>query len=394
MDLEKMNGSYERAKQNLEVKKQNIKKIEEEIKKAEGDIKIAEAVKEVAQRQNIDKDVKDAEKAIKDKKMRIEELKKDIELEKEELLMFKEKTDKVIEELRENPELQAHLDQVLAKRYSRKIRDIDNEKQKQEKEQEKEEKKLEGYKDVQKLIDEHASMRNYMQGMLNASYKVEKLNAELAKLDPAKDTARIKQVEQEIATENKRLNQNRDAILKYSNKNKLKITEETLKEIASNSVIDKKNNRVNIKATLNASNNKAKENIKDINKKIKNADKQISINERAIKNLGFRVPERKKEENKDEKDDTKSRNDGRETINQGEGKLKWWQFVKKFKRWNENRKVKKLPAPEDKEINQKNEFFSSLKYDVVKDITKQMQHEKYKEAKKEVREEKQTEEER
>ena len=26
MDLEKMNGSYERAKQNLEVKKQNIKK--------------------------------------------------------------------------------------------------------------------------------------------------------------------------------------------------------------------------------------------------------------------------------------------------------------------------------------------------------------------------------
>ena len=383
MDLEKMNGSYERAKQNLEVKKQNIKKIEEEIKKAEGDIKIAEAVKEVAQRQNIDKDVKDAEKAIKDKKMRIEELKKDIELEKEELLMFKEKTDKVIEELRENPELQAHLDQVLAKRYSRKIRDIDNEKQKQEKEQEKEEKKLEGYKDVQKLIDEHASMRNHMQGMLNASYKVEKLNAELAKLDPAKDTARIKQVEQEIATENKRLNQNRDAILKYSNKNKLKITEETLKEIASNSVIDKKNNRVNIKATLNASNNKAKENIKDINKKIKNADKQISINERAIKNLGFRVPERKKEENKDGKD-------GKD----GKGKLKWWQFVKKFKRWNENRKVKKLPAPEDKEINQKNEFFSSLKYDVVKDITKQMQQENYKEAKKEVREEKQTEEER
>ena len=383
MDLEKMNGSYERAKQNLKVKKQNIKKIEEEIKKAEGDIKIAEAVKEVAQRQNIDKDVKDAEKAIKDKKMRIEELKKDIELEKEELLMFKEKTDKVIEELRENPELQAHLDQVLAKRYSRKIRDIDNEKQKQEKEQEKEEKKLEGYKDVQKLIDEHASMRNHMQGMLNASYKVEKLNAELAKLDPAKDTARIKQVEQEIATENKRLNQNRDAILKYSNKNKLKITEETLKEIASNSVIDKKNNRVNIKATLNASNNKAKENIKDINKKIKNADKQISINERAIKNLGFRVPERKKEENKDGKD-------GKD----GKGKLKWWQFVKKFKRWNENRKVKKLPAPEDKEINQKNEFFSSLKYDVVKDITKQMQQESYKEAKKEVREEEQTEEER
>ena len=383
MDLEKMNGSYERAKQNLKVKKQNIKKIEEEIKKAEGDIKIAEAVKEVAQRQNIDKDVKDAEKAIKDKKMRIEELKKDIELEKEELLMFKEKTDKVIEELRENPELQAHLDQVLAKRYSRKIRDIDNEKQKQEKEQEKEEKKLEGYKDVQKLIDEHASMRNHMQGMLNASYKVEKLNAELAKLDPAKDTARIKQVEQEIATENKRLYQNRDAILKYSNKNKLKITEETLKEIASNSVIDKKNNRVNIKATLNASNNKAKENIKDINKKIKNADKQISINERAIKNLGFRVPERKKEENKDGKD-------GKD----GKGKLKWWQFVKKFKRWNENRKVKKLPAPEDKEINQKNEFFSSLKYDVVKDITKQMQQESYKEAKKEVREEEQTEEER
>ena len=56
--------------------------------------------------------------------------------------MFQEKVNKIIEEIKENPELKQHLEQVLAKRYSRKIRDINKEKQEQEKEKEKEEKKI------------------------------------------------------------------------------------------------------------------------------------------------------------------------------------------------------------------------------------------------------------
>ena len=222
MDLEKLNGSYERAKRILEEKKKTIKKIEEDLKTAEGDIKIAEGAKEVAQRKNEEEDIKRADAGIKDAKSRVEKLKKEIELEKEELLMFQEKVNKIIEEIKENPELKQHLEQVLAKRYSRKIRDINKEKQEQEKEKEKEEKKIESYKEVQKLIDEHSSMRNHMQGMLNASYNIQKLNTELSKLDPIKDKTRIEEIKQEIATENKRLTQNRDAILDYSNKNKLR----------------------------------------------------------------------------------------------------------------------------------------------------------------------------
>ncbi len=399
MDLEKLNGSYERAKRILEEKKKTIKKIEEDLKTAEGDIKIAEGAKEVAQRKNEEEDIKRADAGIKDAKSRVEKLKKEIELEKEELLMFQEKVDKIIEEIKENPELKQHLEQVLAKRYSRKIRDINKEKQEQEKEKEKEEKKIESYKEVQKLIDEHSTMRNHMQGMLNASYNIQKLNTELSKLDPIKDKARIEEIKQEIATENKRLTQNRDAILDYSNKNKLKITKETLEEIASNSVIDKKTNKVNIKETLNVSNNKSKEKIKDFNKKIQNGDKQIAINEKAIKNLGYRVPERKQKEGKDE---TKGQHDGSGTRGQYDGddthdhdketeeKPKWWQFIKRFKKWNENKMIKQLPDPEDKSTknsNTKSEFASSLKYDVVKDIAKQMQQDNFKEARKEVKEE-------
>ena len=52
--------------------------------------------------------------------------------------------------------------------------------------------------------------------------------------------------------------------------------------------------------------------------------------------------------------------------------------------------IKQLPDPEDKSTknsNTKSEFASSLKYDVVKDIAKQMQQDNFKEARKEVKEE-------
>lgn len=383
MDLEKLNGSYERAKQNLESKKKNIQKLEEELKKAMDDMKIAEGAKVVAQRKNDENDIKRADDEIKNIKARIEKIKKDAELEKEELQMFQDKINAVTKEIRENPEMKEHLEGVMAKRYIRQIRDINKDKKEQEKVKKEEENKLERYNEVQKLINEHSSMKNHMQGMLGANYAIQKLNDELSKLDPIKDKARIDQIKQEAQNENKRLTQNRDAILTYANKNKLKITKETLEEIMNNSVIDKKADRVNLQATLNATKGKSEKQIKDCDKKIAKCDKQISMNEKAIAKIGYTIeePEEKKDE---EKQDEEEQVEKAGKATKTENKLKWWQFGKRFKQWNESRKMKSLPdAKEADSKEEKSEFASSLKYKVVQDIAKQMQNENLKAVKKE-----------
>ena len=212
MDLEKLNASYVRAKQNLESKKKNIEKFEEELKKAMDDMKVAEGAKVVAQRKNDTDDIKRADEEIKNIKARIEKIKKEAELEKEELQMFQDKINDVTREIRENPEMKEHLEGVMAKRYTRQIRDINKDKKEQEKVKQAEEKKLESYNEVQKLINEHSSMKNHMQGMLGANYAIQKLNDELSKLDPIKDKARIDQIKQETQNESKRLTQKREAI--------------------------------------------------------------------------------------------------------------------------------------------------------------------------------------
>lgn len=254
MDLEKLNTSYEIAKRNLESKKRIIENKEKDIKEKIDDITIAQGQKVVAQRQNDVSKLKELEKEIQLKKQQIEKLKKSIEEIKEEVEMFQERIDRVVQEIRENPEMKQHIEQVLAKRYTRDIRDINKSRkeiekkiEEQKKKKEETEKKIESIETVQKMIKEHPSMKNHLQGMLNANHRIKIANDKLTKLDPIKDKSEIDKIKESIKEEEKRLNKNKDAILLYASKKKLKITKEILEDIMKNSVVDKKTNSVKIR---------------------------------------------------------------------------------------------------------------------------------------------------
>lgn len=351
MDLEKLNGSYEKTKKVLEQKEKKIKALGKDIEIEVENIEIANADKIVAKRNNDVNGIQKAEKKIKDSKENIEKLKKLVEAEKEEMQMFQDKVDKIVEEIRENPEMQEHLEKVLAKRYSRDIRDVKVKK-------EKEEKKLKSLEAVQKMVDEHPTMKNHMQGMLNANATINKLNEELSKLDIVKDKDRIDDIKDQITQQTEKLDKNRDGILDFAKKKNLNITKETLDDIMKNNVIDEKTNQVKLEQTLN-------KNVKASKRQIKGYEKQISNDEKAITNLGYRTP-------------------GKNGPTETGDKPKWWQFIKRFNRWNENRKMQSLPDPEEKTSKDaKGEFASSLKYKVVQDIAEQMKQENLREAKRE-----------
>lgn len=400
MDLEKLNRSYEKAKQSLEDKKNEIKNLEEELKEVLDDIDLAKGLKIQGQRTNDQSDIQQAEDIIKKSQERIKEIKKLAEEEKEEMQMFQEKVDKIVEEIKENPEMKEHLELVLAKRYSREIKKTDKEieelvKKKEEntKKLEEEDKKIENVDKVQKLVDEHPTMKNHMQGILNASVTIKTLNDELATLNMVKDKKRIDQIKKETTEANKKLDTNRDALLAYATKKKLGITKETIENIINNVVVDKKTNEAKIKAslsntkkTIQANKEKIEKENKNYDRKIAGCNKQISYNEKAINKLGYKVPEREVETERTST--TGSNAVGERTAGQSEteSKPKPWQFVKRFKQWLANKKREALPDPEqprEEEGEEKNEFSQSLKYTVVQDIAKQMQKDTVKEVKKE-----------
>jgi len=257
MDLEKLNKTYEKAKANLESKKKEIEKLEGDLKREVENIDIVKGAKIVAQRKNDTDAIKRADDAIKLHQENIKKIKEQAEDVKEEMQIFQEKVDKVVEEIKENPEMKKHLELVLAKRYSREIKKVDKEienltKKKEEnaKKLEEEDKKIENVDKVQKMVDEHPTMKNHMQGMLNASASMQKLDAELATLDMVKDKKRINEIKKEMAKESQKLETNRDALLAYATKNKLGITKETLENITNNAVVDKRTNEVSVKASL------------------------------------------------------------------------------------------------------------------------------------------------
>lgn len=153
--------------------------------------------------------------------------------------------------------------------------------------------------------------------------------------------------------------------------------------------------------TLKNTRNKTEEQIKNYDKQISryskqiiSSDKQIERNKKAITKLGYRTPEenREQEQSKNEEGNIET-----QIIEDEEEKSIVWQLFKnigkignKLKQWwDKKRKTPALPDPEEKTTNVgKNEFAQSLKYQVVRDITKEMKLEKLREVKQEEKREK------
>ena len=199
----------------------------------------------------------------------------------------------------------------------------------------------------------------------------------------------------------------------------LDFKDEDLKELLDNGIVVNKNGKIDLAATLN--NRRAQ-----LNRQVKKYTKSIAEHEKALETLGRSTSEQTSSEpgqhqsptritrtepaqdsNSEQSHETENssepaQEDEEQEASEQEEKPKWYQFVKRFKMWNEKRKQKALPEAEQPEAEQpeaeqpvaqqpeaqpKNNFKNALKYDIVKDLYKQTDKQALKDARSKRKEE-------
>lgn len=369
MDLEKLNGEYLKLKQDIEIKKGVIVAYEHRVQDLTLD-KIIWTGKKAEARKNSDHD---AEKTAQDELNKIDEeikqLQESVEQEKETIKEFQGKIDAKITEIKENPEMKKHLDTVLKKKYERKLAKVEKEKA-----------ELIDIKDkveqIKQLTTEHPALANNLKGMISAYKTAENLKKELKSLEYSAGNGIIAYTDPTRANEIKtnllpdaesKMETNKTHFMDYIQKNKLDITEKDVNELVEKGAVNK-DGKVDLETTF-------VKRTSGLNRQIKGLDK--SINDYTYAMGGAEKRQQSPEQ--------------QGSAQEQEEKPKWFQFIKRFKAWRERRNQQELPegtpkGQAKKESGSKNEFADSLKYDIMKDVTKQMQQEKLKAAK-EVRKE-------
>ena len=369
MDLEKLNGEYLKLKQDIEIKKGVIVAYEHRVQDLTLD-KIRWTGKKVEAQQNSDHD---AEKTAQDELNKIDEeikqLQESVEQEKETIKEFQGKIDAKITEIKENPEMKKHLDTVLKKKYERKLAKVEKEKAELIDKKDKVEQ-------IKQLTTEHPALANNLKGMISAYKTAENLKKELKSLEYSAGNGIIAYTDPTRANEIKtnllpdaesKMETNKTHFMDYIQKNKLDITEKDVNELVEKGAVNK-DGKVDLETTF-------VKRTSGLNRQIKGLDK--SINDYTYAMGGAEKRQQSPEQ--------------QGSAQEQEEKPKWFQFIKRFKAWRERRNQQELPegtpkGQAKKESGSKNEFADSLKYDIMKDVTKQMQQEKLKAAK-EVRKE-------
>lgn len=369
MDLEKLNGEYLKLKQDIEIKKGVIVAYEHRVQDLTLD-KIIWTGKKAEARKNFDHD---AEKTAQDELNKIDEeikqLQESVEQEKETIKEFQGKIDAKITEIKENPEMKKHLDTVLKKKYERKLAKVEKEKAELIDKKDKVEQ-------IKQLTTEHPALANNLKGMISAYKTAENLKKELKSLEYSAGNGIIAYTDPTRANEIKtnllpdaesKMETNKTHFMDYIQKNKLDITEKDVNELVEKGAVNK-DGKVDLETTF-------VKRTSGLNRQIKGLDK--SINDYTYAMGGAEKRQQSPEQ--------------QGSAQEQEEKPKWFQFIKRFKAWRERRNQQELPegtpkGQAKKESGSKNEFADSLKYDIMKDVTKQMQQEKLKAAK-EVRKE-------
>lgn len=393
-DLEKMNSRYLALSNRLKSEKAIIEGLGKREKKLQGDIKILDADIELAERANDAAQVKSLQAIRKALLEQIKTVKEEAEMHKEDLTELKEKIDKILDRVRENPEVKKHIDNVLAKRYDRQNIVISKEIQEKEKKKEKESKKLKAIERISELVKNHPTLNNNLRGILQNKADIKKLLAEKTQLEakanktPA-ENQRIADIDNEIKTKTKKADKNKNLMMSYINKNKIEIAEQDIDELINHTVIGR-DGQVNLDKTLATAIKKTKNTVKGLEDEIAKQYKKFNINSQAIVNLG-QIPSKIQQRNSEtrENSDNQHREDSEE---HNESEPKWWQFRKRFKAWNERRKQKALGEgnQEDKvasKIDTKHgEFADSMKYEVVQKVVTQQRREAEKAARRDYNE--------
>ena len=368
MDLETLNKEYVQFKSNLEKARKEIESLESKANDLADDKIICQGKLVEAKRNKDSVAEKQAEGELKRIDTEIKAVQDDTLRNKEEMELILAKINVKIKEIKENPEMKKHLDEVMSKKYDRKLSKLSKEKEEAVE-------KKDRLTDLKQLVTDHPALCNNLKGILTATKEMKDLQAELdgmkmivgtgktsayTYLDPARANEIINtllpQAQAKLAT-------NKPPLIAYISKNGLNITEQDIDELADKGfAVDSKGN-IDLNATMNKS-------ISSLNRQIKGYDKSIRNHQIALENID------------------NSRRTPEPTT------PKWYQFIQRFKNWNERRKQQALPEPEPRTPDpdpitppepstEKNEFLNSLKYEIVQDVVKQMETDNLKEAKKE-----------
>lgn len=290
--LESINKKYLQMKAELQAKKPIIENKQKELEEKEEDLKVADAVIVLKKRKGLTAEVEKAKKDKENIKKEIKTIKEELENEKQNISKLTKGIEEILENLKENEELRKYIEECIAKRYKRENKELRRDKMKEE---EKRKKSIEGLEKAKntlekiKKIQEDSFIKANLKRMFQAKQIVKELEEKLEKLDE-KDPANkdeIEAIKAEIATKTERAERNKEAILGYFEKNKLDITETDLEEIEKTVMVYE--GIVDIDATLSVRAQtyelvatKINDTIKKSDKKIRNYDKRIRINEKAI----------------------------------------------------------------------------------------------------------------
>ena len=368
MDLEVLNNEYQEFSNRLKTENVEVDRIKKEADDLRDDKKIQESLKIQAERLGNNTAKANAEAEIKRITKEIEKKLVELNKQKSKALVYKNLIEQRKREIREDPQMKAHLDEVSRKTYSRKIKAIEKEKEENLAKKE----RLTKSKD---LLMAHPSLANNVVGMSAAKAKIEKAEGELASLpstvDPATGTVvytdpiKAQSLKDEIKDNKAKYKKNYDSINAYITKHGGELTIDdivkTSDEMSKTGVVLDKDGKPDVGATFDKSIRKVDRQIRGNNKSIDNYNIALTTVQRGI-------------------DDRADAARAAEAAD----KPKWWQFIKRFRNWRESRNAPSLPegtTPEAPAAGNDNPYLESLKYDIVKRVREDKEKEEIKEAK-------------
>ena len=385
MDLAKINKEYTKLKNDLDKMEKEIEALDKRANDLADDKILAKGYLIQAQRMGSKADENKAKADIKKIDDELKSIAEDAANKKEEVKKLKDKIEEKVKEIKEDPKMKKHLGIVLAKQYSRKLSNL-------EKEKEELNQKKEKLTELNDLVEKHPTLGNNLIGVIGSVNKIKELEKELQDMTiekapgviDYKDPARADEILNTLIPQYKaKLDANKSNLMSYISRNNLKITEQDISEIAENGVIDGKGN-VDLKATMS-------KNMASVNRQVKGLDKSIANYKSAYNSLDAEyrqaIPLQRQQPQGQPSQGQPAQG---QPSQDGEEKPKWYQFIKRFKNWNEKRKQKALPdgstAPSSSaKAKEDNEFRDSLKYEIVSDLVDKMNKDNVKEAKKQAK---------
>ena len=358
MDLKTINQEYLNLKEQIKNCDEKTKQYAAALEKLSLEKKIYEGERARAMLDNNAQKIQEANQKIENCKNKIMKIKEIASNHKKNIELAKQKIDQRVQELTEEPEMKKHLQEVMTKKYSRKIKALKDEKNNKENE-------LKKIESLEVVISYHPKIKNYLNGIANSLEEKAKCEKELETLKQSNnpDKQKATQLLNKIKKANSKINQNKSVVMTFLKKQKLEFSEQDLQKIFQGGV--KRDNEGNI--DLRANINKINRQIKGINKSIKNHE--IAMNKYQIK-----VQEQ-------------SYNQQKQGKIAGFFKKIWTSITNRISRKRLPEATQKTPNEESNEAKsnntEKDNFLDSLKYDIVSEYVQNKQVNDLKEAKKE-----------